>query len=166
MNIFGMLRIDEGLKLTVYKDTEGFWTVGIGHLLTKNPSYDVAVRELDKLISRKTGGTITQREAEAIFAKDVDIAISGILKNATLKPVYDSLNGDEPRQAALVNMVFQMGVAGVASFTNSMTLIRAKSWDKAATNLAQSKWYKQTPNRAKRVIATFKTGTWKAYENL
>lgn len=31
-DVFGMLKLDEGLKLKVYKDTEGYWTVGIGHL--------------------------------------------------------------------------------------------------------------------------------------
>ena len=47
MNIFEMLRIDEGCKLDLYKDTEGYWTIGIGQLITKNPSKDVARAELD-----------------------------------------------------------------------------------------------------------------------
>ncbi|AFU64068.1 hypothetical protein ACQ31_gp185 [Salmonella phage STML-198] len=166
MNIFDMLRIDEGLKLEIYKDTEGFWTVGIGHLLTKNPNKSVAISELDRLVGRNTSGKITQSEAELIFKNDVETAVSGILKNATLKPVYNSFIGDEPRLAALINMVFQMGVAGVAGFKNSMALLKAKDWDRAAVNLAQSKWYKQTTNRARRVIKTFEKGTWKAYENL
>lgn len=162
MDIFGMLRIDEGYDSKIYKDTEGFWTIGIGHLLTRDPSLDVAKRELDKLVGRACNGQITKAEAEAIFAKDVDKATQGILGNATLKPVYDVLDG--VRRAALINMVFQMGVTGVAGFTNSMALLKAKNWEKAAVNLAQSKWYRQTPNRAKRVIETFRTGTWKAYE--
>lgn len=164
MDIFGMLRIDEGYDSKIYKDTEGFWTIGIGHLLTRDPSLTVAKAELDKLVGRSCDGKITQAEAEAIFAKDVDKATRGVMANAVLKPVYDVLDG--VRKAALINMVFQMGVAGVAGFTNSMALLKAKNWEKAAVNLAQSKWYRQTPNRAKRVIATFKTGTWKEYENV
>ncbi|QQG32168.1 endolysin [Citrobacter phage CkP1] len=164
MNIFKMLRIDEGYDSKIYKDTEGFWTIGIGHLLTRDPSLEVAKRELDKLVGRKCNGQITQSEAEKIFADDVDKAINGIKKNASLKPVYDSLDGDDPRQAALINMVFQMGVAGVAGFTNSMRMVKEKRWADAAVNLAQSKWYRQTPNRAKRVIETFRTGTWNAYK--
>lgn len=164
MDIFGMLRIDEGYDSKIYKDTEGFWTIGIGHLLTRDPSLDVAKRELDKLVGRPCNGQITQKEAEAIFSKDVDKATRGILANATLKPVYDVL--DAVRRCALVNMVFQMGVAGVAGFPASMRLLKAGQCDAAAKELANSKWYRQTPNRAKRVIATFKTGTWKAYENV
>lgn len=165
MDIFGMLRIDEGCKLELYKDTEGFWTIGIGQLITKNPSKDVARDALDKLMGRICDGRITQREAEELFNGSVEKARKGILANATLKPVYDVL--DEVRHCALINMVFQMGVAGVAGFPKGMRLLKEQKWDAAAIELADSRWYKtQTPNRAKRVISTFKTGTWKAYENL
>lgn len=164
MDIFDMLRIDEGYDNKLYKDTEGFWTIGIGQLITKNPSKDVARDELDKLMGRLCNGEITRREAEELFNASVQRATRGILGNATLKPVYDSL--DAVRRCALINMVFQMGEAGVAGFTNSLALLKAGNWEKAAVNLAQSRWYKQTPNRAKRVIETFRTGTWKAYEKL
>uniref|UniRef100_UPI0000F734CC Lysozyme n=1 Tax=Enterobacteria phage T4 TaxID=10665 RepID=UPI0000F734CC len=103
-------------------------------------------------------------EAEKLFNQDVDAAVRGILRNAKLKPVYDSL--DAVRRAALINMVFQMGETGVAGFTNSLRMLQQKRWDEAAVNLAKSRWYNQTPNRAKRVITTFRTGTWDAYKNL
>lgn len=162
MDIFDMLRIDEGYDNKLYKDSEGFWTIGIGQLVTKNPSKDVARDTLDKMMGRICDGQITQREAEELFNASVAKAIKGIQSNALLNSVYNGL--DEVRRAALINMVFQMGVAGVAGFTNSLKLLAAKNWDQAAINLAQSKWYRQTPNRAKRVIATFKTGDWSAYK--
>nr|1OYU_A Chain A, Lysozyme [Tequatrovirus T4]1OYU_B Chain B, Lysozyme [Tequatrovirus T4] len=175
MNIFEMLRIDEGLRLKIYKDTEGYYTIGIGHLLTKSPSLNAAKSELDKAINAAKseldkaiggggGGVITKDEAEKLFNQDVDAAVRGILRNAKLKPVYDSL--DAVRRAALINMVFQMGETGVAGFTNSLRMLQQKRWDEAAVNLAKSRWYNQTPNRAKRVITTFRTGTWDAYKNL
>lgn len=161
-NIFEMLRYDEGLRLDIYKDTEGFWTIGIGHLLTKNPSIAVAQKELDKLIGRATMGRITNKEAEELFSLDVLKVEKGINSNGTLKVVYDSL--DPVRKDALKNMVFQMGVAGVAGFTNSLKYLQAKQWEQAASNLKQSRWFKQTPNRAGRVIETFRTGTYNAYK--
>ncbi|WP_373559966.1 glycoside hydrolase family protein, partial [Klebsiella pneumoniae] len=46
-----MLRFDEGEKLQVYKDTEGYWTVGIGHLLTKEgANKQVISSQADSLI--------------------------------------------------------------------------------------------------------------------
>lgn len=162
MTIFEMLEYDEGLKLAMYKDTEGYWTVGIGHLLTKSPSSAEAIFQCDKLVGRSSGGTITRQEAEKIFAADVAKAEAGIKGNSVLSPVYASL--DATRKMALINMVFQLGVAGAAGFTNSMKLLLAKDWKNAAVNLAKSKWYSQTPNRAKRVISVFETGTLNAYK--
>ena len=161
-NIFEMLRYDEGLRLDIYKDTEGYWTVGIGHLLTKNPSIAVAQKELDKLVGRASMGRITQKEAEFLFDADVRNVESGINSNGTLIVVYRGL--DAERKDAMKNMVFQMGVAGVAGFTNSLNLLKAKQWEQAASNLKQSRWFKQTPNRANRVIETFRTGTFNAYK--
>nr|5I14_A Chain A, mutated and truncated T4 lysozyme [Tequatrovirus T4]5I14_B Chain B, mutated and truncated T4 lysozyme [Tequatrovirus T4] len=110
------------------------------------------------------GGGSGGDEAEKLFNQDVDAAVRGILRNAKLKPVYDSL--DAVRRAALINMVFQMGETGVAGFTHSLHALQHKHWDHAAVHLAKSRWYNQTPNRAKRVITTFRTGTWDAYKNL
>ena len=58
MTLYEMLRFDEGEKLQVYKDTEGYWTVGIGHLLTKNPTKEQAIACLDKELNRVTSGVV------------------------------------------------------------------------------------------------------------
>lgn len=162
MNIFQMLSVDEGLRLDVYKDTEGYWTVGIGHLLTKNPSKAIAIQELDRLVGRSTNGVITKDEAELIFKKDVDKAILGIKSNSTLAQIYAGL--DDVRRDALVNMTFQLGVAGVAGFRKGMAAISAKDWKRAEVELKDSRWFKsQTPARAGRVIGVMCTGTYKGY---
>lgn len=162
MTIYEMLRYDEGLKLNIYKDTEGYWTIGIGHLLTKNPLKSVGIKNLDSLLGRSTNGTITESEAQKIFQKDVEGVNRDIKGNSTVSPVFDSL--DSERQKALQNMVFQMGISGVAGFKNSLALLKAKNWNQAAVNLKQSKWYRQTPNRAGRVIEVFRTGTFNSYK--
>lgn len=162
MTIFEMLKFDEGVKLEIYLDTEKYYTVGIGHLLVKSSDRVAAIKQLDKELGRSTGGKITLAEAEKLFQLDVAEATRGIKSNTVLAPVWAVL--DEIRQMALINFVFQLGVAGAAGFTNSMKLLQAKQWDAAAVNLAQSKWYNQTPNRAKRVISVFKTGTLNAYK--
>lgn len=161
MDIFSTLSFDEGLRLKLYTDTLGYWTVGIGHLVTKNKSYDVAVSELDKLVKRSTKGVITQKEAKIIFEADIQIAINTIKANSFLSPIYNNL--DINRQTGLINMAFQLGTAGVARFTNSLALLKAKQYDSAAKNFRLSKWYKQTPNRAERVINTLCYGSFKLY---
>lgn len=161
VNVFDMLAFDEGLKLTVYKDTEGYWTVGLGHLLTKQKDKAVAISELDKLVGRKTNGVITEKEARNIFDKDVKKAIDQVKKSSILSPIYNKIS--ENRKMALINMVFQMGLAGAESFKNSLTLVSNSYYTKAASNMRQSKWYRQTPNRAERVIKVLQTGTLDSY---
>lgn len=162
MTIFEMLKFDEGIKLSIYLDTLNYYTVGIGHLLVKSSDRAAAIRQLDKEVGRSTNGTITMAEAETLFQKDVASATRDIKSNTVLAPVWAVL--DEVRQMALINFVFQLGTTGAAGFTNSMKLLQTKQWDQAAVNLAQSKWYKQTTNRATRVISVFKTGTLAAYK--
>lgn len=159
--IFQMLKQDEGLRLDVYKDTEGYWTVGIGHLLTKNSDKQLAIKTLDALVNRSTNGVITQQEAQTIFEADVKTVDRNISQNTLVNDVFVSL--DSVRQDALRNMVFQMGIQGVAGFKNSLRLLKEKNWKQASINLKLSKWYKQTPNRANRVISVFETGTYNAY---
>nr|5GLI_A Chain A, Endothelin Receptor Subtype-B [Homo sapiens]5X93_A Chain A, Endothelin B receptor,Endolysin,Endothelin B receptor [Homo sapiens] len=134
--------------------TAFFYTLMTCEMLRKN---------IFEMLRIDEGGGSGGDEAEKLFNQDVDAAVRGILRNAKLKPVYDSL--DAVRRAALINMVFQMGETGVAGFTNSLRMLQQKRWDEAAVNLAKSRWYNQTPNRAKRVITTFRTGTWDAYLN-
>ncbi|MDP8728375.1 glycoside hydrolase family protein [Serratia marcescens] len=155
MNIFEMLKYDEGCKLELYKDTENYWTVGIGHLVTKNPNKAEAIKILGS-------DKITLNQAEQLFNSDVQKTITGIKNNQILYPVYNSL--DDIRKMALINMCFQIGITGVAGFKNSLAYLLKKQWKQAATNLAQSKWYRQTPNRAKRVISVFEYGKLDLYK--
>lgn len=64
MELNAMLRYDEGEKLTMYKDTEGYFTIGVGHLITKNPSRDYALKELDKAVGHPCYGYITAKESD------------------------------------------------------------------------------------------------------
>lgn len=161
MDIFNMLKYDEGCKLEIYKDTLGYYTIGIGHLVSKESEFSIAVATLDSSIGRSTNGIITDIEAQTLFQSDVAKAKSS-LSQYGLGSLLNNL--DPVRQAALINMSFQLGAHGVANFKNSMALLARGEWEAAANELKNSTWYRQTTNRATRVIETFRTGTWSAYE--
>ena len=59
---------------------------------------------------------------------------------------------DSVRFGALLNMAFQMGVDGLLGFKNTLTTIEAGRYESAAEQMLQSRWAKQTPERAKRSI--------------
>lgn len=160
MTLYEMLRFDEGEKLQVYKDTEGYWTVGIGHLLTKNPSKEQAIACLDKELNRVTSGVISKSESEQLFNQDISRALQDISRSE-LSSIYIQMNGH--RRAALVNMVFQLGLAGVLKFRKMIQYLKVGNYEAAADEGLDSKWARQTPNRARRVTEVIRTGTFSSY---
>lgn len=160
--LYRALTLDEGKRLNMYQDHLGYWTIGIGHLITKVKNKQTAIAELNKQVGRETKGSITEKECEVLFAKDIQRTIKGMMDNAVIGPVYKSL--DPIRQEGLVNMGFQLGVAGLAGFKNSLAFIKAKNWTKTESNLKQSLWYRQTTNRATRVIRTICDGNYNSYK--
>lgn len=129
---------DEGFVSHAYKDSLGFWTIGIGRLIDK-----------DK------GGGITEEEALYLLNNDIDRKTAELLKAL---PWVDKL--DEARKGALFNMAFQMGVPGLLKFKNTLALIQQGDYKAAALQMERSLWAKQTPNRAKRVIEQMEKGVW------
>lgn len=163
IDTYTALKFDEGEKLTIYPDIYNYWTVGVGHLLTKINDKALAITILDSLVGRSTKGVLTQQESEAIFQQDLDKFQKQVLQSPVLAPIFNKL--DVVRQAGLLNMCFQIGVAGVESFKNSLTLIANKEYAQASVNLKKSRWYSQTTNRASRVIDTLVTGTFDSYNS-
>jgi|TARA_R110000803_G_scaffold157849_1_gene222131 lysozyme len=126
---------DEGLRNKVYEDTEGNLTVGVGHKVLPE----------DNL---KRDSVLDSDAVERIFDKD---AISAVKQASTLAVNWESL----PAQAkhVLANMTFQLGKAGVSKFEKTLDLINKKDFKGASVEMLDSKWAKQTPNRAKKMSA-------------
>ncbi|BEC01754.1 glycoside hydrolase family protein [Escherichia coli] len=160
ISITDMIRYDEGEKLTIYKDTEGYYTVGVGHLLTKEKSKEKAIFELDKLVGHKTNGYINERESADILQNDINRTIKNI-SDTELFNTYTKV--DSARRAALVNMCFQLGVSGVLKFRKMIRYMNVLEFDKAADEALDSLWSRQTPNRAKRVTDVIRFGDFRSY---
>lgn len=164
MTIEEMLRRDEGVKVELYWDHLGFPTIGIGHLILHEKTRDRAKinRALSQQIGRTvTDGRITNEEVSKLFDKDLSGIISEMSRHSRVGPVYASL--DDTRKMALINMCFQMGVGGVAKFTNTLAAMLAKQWQKAHDGMLDSAWAKQTPGRANRVAKIILNGNLSSY---
>jgi lysozyme len=48
-------------------------------------------------------------------------------------------------------MTFQMGATGVSKFRNMILALQSHSYMDAAAEMLDSRWAKQTPNRAKKL---------------
>jgi lysozyme len=124
----------EGRRNVSYKDSLGFPTIGIGHLLSR-PISDAAVNQ--------------------IFEDDLKDHAADLFKSL---PWAKDL--DEARQGALIDMAFNLGINGLLGFKNTLAAMQAGNWEAAALGLEQSKWYGQVKTRGPRIVAMFRTGKW------
>lgn len=145
-----MHRFEEGVRDKPYKDSLGYWTIGIGHLMDARkggylPEY--ARLELDATgrLSDATIGRLYQDDLEDKKA-EFDSTLPWALE---LDPV---------RYMCLLDMAFQMGVGGLLTFRNTLSYVQEGNYNQAAINMSKSKWAQQTPNRAKRRISEMATG--------
>jgi lysozyme len=136
---------DEGLRLKPYKDSVGIETIGVGHNMQAKPLPAYMQAKLEK------DGCITEHDAHALL--ETDIAEHVALLDLNM-PWWKDMS--EPRQRALCNMCFNLGIQTLLGFYNTMKLMRLGEYDKAAANLAMSKWAKQVGPRATRIIAVIK----------
>ena len=136
-SLLKQLKSDEGLRLRAYKDTLGNWTIGYGH----------TGREVQH------GLIWTEKQAEEALLEDIEEAKA----LANRLEWFPTLN--EPRQAALINMFFQMGNK-VFQFKRTLAAIRDGRYEDARESGLRSLWARQTPARAKRVMTQIATGEW------
>lgn len=129
---------DEGEVLTEYKDHLGFSTIGVG-----------------RLIDKRRGGGITKEESRYLLKNDIESRIMGLRQSLKF---FDKL--DEARQGVLINMAFQLGLAGLLGFKQTLALVEKGAYKEASKAMIQSKWATQTPARAKRMAQQMLSGEW------
>ena len=127
---------DEGLRLKMYQDSRGIWTIGIGHNLEAK--------------------AISEPAARQILADDIQDAWQELYQAL---PWVTSLN--EARQGVLLNMAFNLGVAGLLAFRLMLQAAKIGAWNTAADEMMRSKWAEQVGARASRLELQMRTGQWK-----
>lgn len=135
------LRDEEGRRPFAYLDTEGWWSIGIGHRLPA-----------DTTTADAKAMHWTDAQIEEAFDADVAEAIRDADSFAwwrVLSPM---------RQAVIVAMCFQLGRRGVAGFVRMAEAIKASRWHEAAREMLDSAWHRQTPQRAVRLSKVMRSG--------
>lgn len=151
--IIQILNFEEGFREKPYIDTEGYPTVGTGFKIGPK------------------GAPLSHYQFT--LPKEVSDAWLISFLNKTIDKMNDNesilLAGEacsQPRNDILISMAYQMGVAGLAGFKNTLAMIARGDFGGAAAGMLNSKWAKQTPARAKRHAEVMRTGTYDAYNGL
>jgi lysozyme len=120
----------EGFRNSVYEDTLGKRTVGFGHLCVEDHWEDG--KKYDKVYLEK------------ILEDDLQYAINqgeGMCKD---------LKVSDDAKFLIIEMIFQLGSAGIQKFRRMWSALGEDppNYKEAAVQMLDSRWAKQTPNRA------------------
>lgn len=128
---------DEGCKYEIYKDHLGYLTFGIGHL----------VKESDPEHGQEEGTAVSEERVAKAFQEDIDQVLADCDK------LYDDYE-ELPEEVRLIiaNMMFNLGYPRLSAFKGMKAGVDARDWNKAADEMVDSRWYKQVPNRAERLV--------------
>lgn len=123
----------EGERLTVYNCPAGFPTIGVGRNLI--------------------GTGISRAESRMLLDADIRRCIEQAVVNFSW---FEAL--DEVRQRAIVDLIFNMGIGKLKTFTVTLSCFARRDYANAADALVKSQWYGQVGQRAKRIVAMVRTG--------
>lgn len=62
-------------------------------------------------------------------------------------------------KTVLINMAFNLGMAGLLKFKNTLAFVKAQNYEQAARNMEQSLWYTQVGHRARELVKRMRTQT-------
>ena len=126
----------EGYRNKVYLDTLGKRTVGVGHLCVEDFCEDDKEYSEEMLMN--------------ILKDDLKNAIEGAERLLKDCRILDSL-----AKEIIIEMVFQLGETGVSKFKNMLKALKQDppEYSVAASEMLDSRWAKQTPNRAQNMSA-------------
>ena len=132
------IEADEGCKYETYHCSEGHLTGGIGHLITE---WD------EEIYSGPIGTSIPEEQVQEWFEKDVQTAINDC------KDIFNDFDSlPEDIQHVLINMAFQLGGPRLSKFKRMIAAVEVEDYREMSLEMEDSRWFKQTPNRAQRLI--------------
>jgi len=131
-DIIEQLKIHEGYKPKVYKCTAGVDTIGIGF----------AIKDLE--LSEDVCELILKEKLQALEERFED------------KFDWFKTSPIEVRNVML-NMAYQLGFRGFCKFKKTLSYLENAEWESASKEMLDSKWAKQTPNRANELSEIIKS---------
>lgn len=128
------IRRYEGFSKLPYKCPTGHLTIGYGHNLENGISANAALFILQEDLAR------AERAVKDSF------------------PWWWKL--DEARQFVLVDMAFNMGLAGLKSFKKMLAAVEQGDYQTAAKEMLDSRWAFQVKGRARELSEIMEKGEW------
>ena len=123
MSLIDKIKEHEGFRASVYDDSLGIPTIGFGFAI-KDLELDLDIAE--EILKRKLKNLVKRVHNRFHWVSDAP----------------------KPIQEVVYNMCYQMGVSGFSKFKKTIQYLADKNYDKASKEMLDSRWARQTPNRA------------------
>lgn len=136
------LRFDEGVRYDYYLDSKGIKTIGVGHNCTVVP------------LPASWSTPLSNIQVNQLLAADIQTVQNTL---DSFIPWWTAM--DDVRMRALANLCFNMGWKTLSSFNTFLSLMRAESYESAATDLQGTAWYGEVGTRGPRICTMISTGT-------
>ncbi|MFF3855607.1 glycoside hydrolase family protein [Micromonospora sp. NPDC002575] len=138
----------------VYVDTKGHPTVGIGFNLDRADARARLAAVGANYDDVRAGRVdLTQVQITILFEQTIAEATSDAY---TLLVNFDQLS--TARQAVVIDMIFNLGRAGVAQFHNMLAALDRGDYETAASEMENSAWKQQTGTRASQDVTLMRRG--------
>ena len=124
----------EGKRLDLHKCPAGYWSIGYGHNLEAKG--------------------ISQAIADQLLLDDLAEAETAVRKHISIEHLNDA------RIAVLINMAFNLGMAGLLKFKLFLYYLSMGDYERAADEMLDSRWAMQVGGRAKELAEQMRTGEW------
>jgi lysozyme len=152
MNVVSALKIDEGLSLVPYIDSEEYPTVGNGiRIGPKKASLDMYQFEINEEV------------AEAWLKYALNKKIEQCKSFTRIKLALSACRDSEVRHSVILCMAYQLGASGLNGFKKFLGAVIDNNWREAHDEMLDSLWAKQVPNRANRLAGMMLCGEWDSY---
>ncbi len=139
MTLQELLVREEELRLTVYPDSKGYLTIGVGRCIDK----------------RIPGAGLSRLEALYLLNND----IAHVRRQLAAELPFTVTLLDETRRTILEAMVFQLGLPHFLGFHHMISAVQAQDWDTAADEMLDSDWARiDSPARAQRMAEAMRSG--------
>ena len=127
----------EGEVLEIYKDSLGYLTFGVGHL----------VKEDDPEFGEPEGTPVSQERVDEVYEVDFDKHVEETLHVCEKNNIeFDNL--PEDIQHVLVNMCFNLGANRLGKFRNMLYACSVNDWEEMARQMEDSRWFGQVGRRS------------------
>ena len=146
MSLLENIKAHEGFSARIYKDSLGKATIGYGFL--------VSALSPDEL--KLNGGKIEPMSKE-VAEKILNFKVARLRKRVPECLPWLS-NKPQSIQDTILEMAYQLGLAGLMGFRHTLGCIEAGDYAQAAKNLRASLLYRQTPRRVEDYIRGLRDG--------